>query len=93
MYGWGGEDDALKIRISSTGKTVYRPQEDKLEVEQKLGEKDTKNIAELVGKYKNEDLLLDEMIWKINGLNSLHYKVLDQKMITNGVFQITVDIA
>jgi hypothetical protein len=56
------------------------------------GQKDTKHIPELIAKHKNEDLLLDEMIWKMNGLNSLHYKVIEKKQMAIGVYNIVVDI-
>jgi predicted NAD-dependent protein-ADP-ribosyltransferase YbiA (DUF1768 family) len=94
IYGWGGEDDALKVRIASVGSTVYRPDEMKQEAMLALapGQAETKDIPELVAKYKNEDLLLDESIWKINGLNSLHYTVLEETMKTVGVYQIVVSI-
>ena len=94
IYGWGGEDDALKVRIASQGITVYRPDETKQEAMLALapGQAETRDIPELVAKYKNEDLLLDESIWKINGLNSLHYTVLEETMKTVGVYQIVVSI-
>ena len=94
IYGWGGEDDALKVRIASVGSTVYRPDEIKQEAMLALapGQAETKDIPELVAKFKNEDLLLDESIWKINGLNSLHYTVLEETMRTVGVYQIVVSL-
>ena len=94
IYGWGGEDDALKVRIANEKITVYRPDEMKLDAMLALapGQAETKDIPELVAKYKNEDLLLDESIWKINGLNSLHYTVLEETMKTVGVYQIVVSI-
>ena len=94
IYGWGGEDDALKVRIANEKITVYRPDETKQEAMLSLapGQAETKDIPELVAKFKNEDLLLDESIWKINGLNSIHYTVLEEKMKTVGVYQIVVSI-
>jgi hypothetical protein len=98
IYGWGGEDDALKARIANYSTenkiTIYRPKEEKMNVEIPLGngQKDTKNIPELIAKHKNEDLLLDEMIWKMNGLNTLHYKVIEKKQMAIGVYNIVVDI-
>jgi hypothetical protein len=56
------------------------------------GQAETRDIPELVANTKNEDLLLDESIWKINGLNSLHYTVLEETMKTVGVYQIVVSI-
>ena len=94
IYGWGGEDDALKVRIASLKIPVQRPDEPKFKAEIPLGpgQKETKDIPEMIAKHKNEDLLSDELIWKMNGLNSLHYKVVNQVTKSPGVFQITVDI-
>jgi hypothetical protein len=98
IYGWGGEDDALRARIASQGeeedKIVYRPKEEKMDAEIPLGtgQKETKDIEELKAKYKNEDLLLDEMIWKMNGLNTIHYKILEKQQMAIGVYNIVVDI-
>ena len=99
IYGWGGEDDALKVRIAEASSdndkiVVFRPREEKMDAEIPLGsgQQETQKIDELVAKHKNEDLLLDEMIWKMNGLNTVHYKVLEKRMMTNGVYNIVVDI-
>jgi hypothetical protein len=94
IYGWGGEDDALKVRIASEKMKVFRPDEPKMNAEIPLGkgQQETKDIPELVAKYKNEDLLLDEMIWKMNGLNSLHYSILEETMKTVGVYQLVVSL-
>ena len=94
IYGWGGEDDALKVRIANEGITVYRPDETKQDAMIPLapGQKETRDIPELVAKFKMEDLLLDENIHRINGLNSLHYTVLEETMRTVGVYQIVVSI-
>jgi len=105
IYGWGGEDDALRARISaaaaissssenSENLIVYRPKEDKVDAEIPLGtgQPETQKIKELVASHKNEDLLLDEMIWKMNGLNTIHYKVTEKKKMAIGVYNIVVDI-
>jgi hypothetical protein len=82
---------------------IYRPDEGTVGKEMRnnttnldLGkEKQTKKelvSEEFIATYKNEDVLLDEMIWKMNGLNTLHYKVLEKQQITIGVYNIVVDI-
>jgi hypothetical protein len=55
IYGWGGEDDALKTRISTYSKEekkikIYIPNEEKMDVEIPLGngQKETKDIQELI---------------------------------------------
>ena len=99
IFGWGGEDDALKVRISAADTeenkiVVYRPNEEKVDAEIPLGtgQKETKEIPELIAKNKNEDLLLDEMIWKMNGLNTIHYKVIEKEKKAVGIYNIVVDI-
>jgi hypothetical protein len=107
IYGWGGEDDALIVRILNSQTedkkiVVYRPDEgavgkemtnNNLEEKEPLGNKKKELVAEeLIAKYKNEDVLLDEMIWKMNGLNPLHYKVMEKQQMTIGVYNIVVDI-
>jgi hypothetical protein len=93
IYGWGGEDDALKVRIASNKLSVCLPDEPKMKAEIVLPkEKETKNIEEMIAKHKNEDILSDEMIWKMNGLNSLHYKVTTKTKISPGVYNIVVNI-
>jgi len=74
--------------------SVCRPDEPKMKSEIALGpgEKETKDIPEMIAKYKNEDLLSDEMIWKMNGLNSLHYTVTNKTKISPGVYNIVVNI-
>ena len=64
----------------------------KVKLEFGPGEKETREIDELKDSYKNEDILSDEPIWKMNGVNSLLYKVLKTDGISPGVFNITVDI-
>jgi len=94
IYGWGGEDDALKVRIASNKYMVQRPDIPKMKIKMELGpgEKETREIPEMIAKHKNEDLLVDEPIWKMNGINSLLYKVISQDNISPGVFSITVDL-
>lgn len=94
FYGWGGEDDALKVRIASLKYEVKRPDLPKMKAKMEFGpgEQETRLIDELKDQYKNEDLLIDEKIWKMNGVNSLLYKVVAQTTMSPGVFNITVDI-
>jgi hypothetical protein len=93
MYGWGGEDDALKIRIVSNSLTVYRPDEKKEGTEMTLPvAKDTKNVKSMIDQHKNEDLILDEHIWRMNGINSVQYKLKAHGRIASLVYRITVEL-
>lgn len=97
FYGWGGEDDSLFIRMVQNKITnIEVPQkgrvidlEETLNVKEKL-EKLKKNDAKENLKY--DKLLIDVEKWKNNGLNSLNYKILENKKIDKNIFKITVDL-
>ena len=92
-WGWGGEDDALRGRLVANRITVYRPSEPQTGLEMALpAAKDTKNIPAMVDANKNEALLLDEQIWRMNGLNSLQYNIIKHKRLSSSAYQITVDL-
>ena len=93
MYGWGGEDDALHGRIFANKLKVCRPDERKTGVEIKLStEKETQKIPSMIDAFKKEDLLLDEQIWRMNGLNTLQYKLVNHQRLSNTVYKITVEL-
>ena len=94
FYGWGGEDDALRYRImsSSLEKTIYRPNESKhgyeLETKNDIFEKRDPLLTEM---HKVEESLSDMIEWKINGLNSLQYSIIDNKLLS-GARKIVVQL-
>ena len=93
FFGWGGEDDSIKTRISTIGLTVYRPSETNVGKEIQLApEKESKKIEDMINPHRDEDILVDAMIWKMNGLNSLQYKITDQRRGSGNVFHITTDL-
>ena len=92
FYGWGGEDDALCHRIGKN--IVYRPDEKKIGVELKTANdiiKDKTYTRKEV--YKVEQIISDTLQWKINGVNSLQYSVIDNKSIQEKIRKITVQLA
>jgi hypothetical protein len=93
FYGWGGEDDALANRIASRFLKVYRPDEPKTGQEMALpADKDTKNVKTMIAEYKNEDWLLDQQIWQMNGINSVQYKLTNHQRLGPHAVNITVEL-
>ena len=94
FYGWGGEDDAFANRIHATGEVVYRP------AERNAGyEMETKNDifldkdSEEREKHKLEELVSDTIMWKINGLNSLQYTIVNVESLGKNARKITVQLS
>lgn len=97
FYGWGGEDDALGNRIhasSTLDTTIYRPDEKKTGVEL-VTKRDilTTKDDHMMELNKVEELVNDTMVWKMNGLNSLQYSILEHKSIGDTCRKITVQLS
>jgi DNA-directed RNA polymerase II subunit RPB2 len=100
FYGWGGEDDALafRIHINDVGH-VHRPivSSENLGIELET-ENDVKSLTDSQVKeskietHKWENICLDRMIWKINGINSLQFKTTHYKEHSKSVHHITVEL-
>ena len=94
FYGWGGEDDAFANRIHTLGEIVYRPSEKNAGYEM-----ETKNDifldkdSEEREKHKLEELVSDTLMWKINGLNSLQYTVVQVESLGKNARKITVQLS
>lgn len=91
FYGWGMEDDALRHRINNNNYTVYLPDIEKSGVE--LIHKDTKKIPELTNLKRLESGLADELLWKINGVKQIQFKILKTKAIYDNITKITVELS
>jgi DNA-directed RNA polymerase II subunit RPB2 len=92
FYGWGGEDDALCHRIGKN--IVYRPDEKKVGIEQDTTNdiiKDKSNTRKEV--HKVEQIISDTLQWKIDGVNSLQYSVIENKSIHDKVRKIIVQLS
>lgn len=91
FYGWGGEDDALAHRISDP---VYRPSEPKegKEMETTNDIFKSKDPAFVEG-FKNERLIADQLQWKMDGVNSLQYTVVEHKTLNEWCHKLTVELA
>jgi DNA-directed RNA polymerase II subunit RPB2 len=94
FYGWGGEDDALVYRISMNSIPLYRPDESKQGSEMTTTNDIfiTKDKA-FIEEHKIEQLIADELQWKIDGVNSLQYSLVEHKTLNEWCHKITVQLA
>jgi hypothetical protein len=90
FYGWGGEDDALLHRIENA--LVYRPDEPVTGVEMETRNDIFQNKDGRVESNKIEQLILDGIQWKIDGVNSLQYTIEDNVVINERVRKLTVQL-
>ena len=92
FYGWGGEDDALVTRLGDT--VVYRPKE--TDVGEEMETTNDIKAHHLTGNkesFKRENLVMDALQWKINGVNSVQYRVVGHEQMGAPNFRkITVSL-
>ncbi len=92
FWGWGGEDDALMVRIANAGiHKIYYPENGSvIDFEEIV----LKEKLQIVNKnmLKREKLYHDINTWKENGLSDLKYKILGREEINNDVSQIKVNL-
>jgi len=92
FYGWGGEDEALALRLGDA--PVFRPKEKNVGEEMKT----TNDIKDghLTGSkelFVYENALLDSLQWQQSGFNSLQFAVVKHvEMGTKKVRRITVKL-
>jgi hypothetical protein len=98
FYGWGGEDEALKCRLLSSGigKFYYPKKGSIIDMEETEDMKTINNVQEkkkmvFMENTKFEKLYEDLESWKKNGLSNLNYKILDVDEKDN-ITQIKVDL-
>ena len=91
FYGWGGEDDALWNRIHMP---LHRPREPKEGIElPTVNDIFTSKSDELKEEYKIERILADQLQWKIDGVNSLQYSVVQHKSMNDWCHKLTVELS
>jgi len=92
FYGWGGEDDALVVRLGDT--VVYRPSE--LDAGEEMPTTNDIKEGHLTGNkelFKVENLVMDAHQWKMNGANSVQYDVVShEKLGVPNFRKITVSL-
>jgi hypothetical protein len=89
FWGWGGEDDALGIRLSKENISILKPQNG---IIREMKHEDTKKIKELRNLTFIESVMKDNNTWKNNGVNSVKFKKLDDFKYNNNASKITVEI-
>ena len=91
FYGWGGEDDAFARRIGRN--VVFRPKESLVGIEMETkNDIFPKKRTDQMEANKVEQLILDNLQWKIDGINSLQYAIEDNQAINSRVRKITVQL-
>ena len=97
FWGWGGEDDALMVRlIKNNIKKVYYPKKGSIIDTEEINFKQINILNKL--KITNQDqakfekLYYDMNNYKKNGLSNLKYKILERKNIHNNIINIKVDL-
>ena len=92
FWGWGGEDDALMVRIANAGiRKIYYPENGSIIDFEGITLKEKMQIVNK-NMLKREKLYHDIDTWKDNGLSDLKYKILGREEIHNNVSQIKVDL-
>ena len=91
FYGWGGEDDAFARRIGRN--VVFRPKESLVGIEMETkNDIFPKKRTDQMEANKVEQLILDNLQWKIDGINSLQYAIEENRAINSRVRKITVQL-
>lgn len=98
-YGWQGEDENLLLRLASETNKYYSPSKGRVIDIEENNEYKTKNIISKLNELKlnneKENLSWEKTVnyhdYKKNGINSLHYKILEEHKNNNNIF-IIVDL-
>jgi len=99
FWGWGGEDEALKCRLVSSGigKFYYPKKGSIIDIEETKDMKTINNVLEKLKivnmeNTKFEKLYEDLESWKKNGLSNLNYNIHQQESINENIISIKVDL-
>ncbi|XP_076607210.1 beta-1,4-galactosyltransferase 4 [Chaetodon auriga] len=87
-WGWGGEDDDLRIRVQLQKMTIVRPPADIARYTMVFHKRDSGNEA---NKDRMQLLRQTQQVWRKDGLNSCSYKTLSIERLPLYV-NVTVDI-
>lgn len=85
FWGWGGEDDELYKRIIDNNIIIKKANKGSIKDLENLNILQKKNVLNKNGEkflFKWEALALHNTTWMSNGLNSLKYKIIERKCIT-----------
>ncbi|KAG7515257.1 hypothetical protein JOB18_003791 [Solea senegalensis] len=87
-WGWGGEDDDLRIRVELQKMKIVRPPSDVARYTMVFHNRDSGNE---INKYRMELLRKTQHVWRKDGINSCSYKTLSIQRLPLYV-NVTVDI-
>lgn len=91
FWGWGGEDDALRLRINANKLKVYQPTM-RNEGYKELKHVDSRTKEEWKNMTKWEDMQEERKNIGDDGFRNIKYKVLSQEDITPTIKKLTVEI-
>jgi hypothetical protein len=97
FWGWGGEDDALIIRLLQSGiNKIYYPKKGSIIDTEEINNKriGLENKLKIINKeeIKYEKIYNDMKTWNNNGLNTLEYKILERNQLDQNISIIKVDL-
>jgi hypothetical protein len=90
FWGWGGEDDAFRIRLQRAGIKVFQPTIKSGFNE--LPHVDTRTNPEWKNMEKWEGLKEEREGKNKSGLSDLKYKIVSKEEISPNIFKVTVDL-
>jgi len=90
FWGWGGEDDAFRIRLQNEGIKVLQPTMKSGFTE--LPHLDTRTKTEWKNMEKWEGLKDEREGKNTSGLSDLKYKIFGKEQITPHILKVTVDV-
>ena len=90
FWGWGGEDDAMRIRMKRNDITILQPTLAKGFTD--LPHVDTRTNAEWKNMEKWEGMKLEKMGKNKSGLSNLKYDIVKKEEYSENIMKVTVEI-
>jgi predicted glycosyltransferase involved in capsule biosynthesis len=90
FWGWGGEDDAMRIRMKRNDITILQPTLEKGFTD--LPHVDTRTNPEWKNMEKWEGMKLEKMGKNKSGLSNLKYKIVKKEPYSENMMKVTVEI-
>jgi len=90
FWGWGGEDDAMRVRMKRKAMTILQPTLEKGFTD--LPHVDTKSKPEWKNMEKWEGMDLERAGKNKSGLSNLKYKIVKKEPYSENSMKITVEI-
>jgi hypothetical protein len=90
FWGWGGEDDAMRVRMKRKNITILQPTV--AEGFKELAHIDTKSKPEWKNMEKWEGMDLERAGKNKSGLSNLKYKIVKKESYSENIIKVTVEI-